>query len=67
MIMVGPIQVASTQGGLLCSRYQKSRLSQSLYALKEMADHLLDLQDPTMQPSSSFCQQRLEFPSSLPS
>ena len=70
MIMVVPIHVDNTHGGVCFAggaSIPHSRLAQSLYALKEMAVHLLDLQDPTMQPSSSFCQQRLEFPRSLPS
>ena len=58
--------------GPLCSSRQQavrpqSKLSQSLYALKEFAAHLLGLHAPATEPSFGFCQQHLEFPSGLPS
>ena len=69
---LGPIQVASTLGDRFAAVTSKlsrtqSRLSQSLYALKEFAAHLLGLHAPVTEPGFGFCQQRLEFPSVLPS
>ena len=43
-----------------------SRLSQILYALKEFAVYLLDLDAPAMEPCFGFCQQHLEFHRGLP-
>ena len=45
----------------------QSRLSQSLYGLKEFAAHLLGLHAPAMEPGFGFCKQQcLELPSGLP-
>ena len=69
---MGPIQVASTLGELLAAVARnlsgtQSRLSQSLYAMKEFAAHLLGSHAPETEPSFGFCQQHLELPRSLPS
>ena len=68
----GPIPVASTLGDRFAAIASKmsgtqSRLSQSLYDLKEFVAHLLGLHAPATEPGFGFCQQHLEFPSSLPS
>ena len=46
---------------------QITNISLSLYALKEFAAHLIGLHAPEKEPGFVFCQQNLEFPSSLPS
>ena len=69
---LGTIQVANALGNRFAAVVSKlsetqSKLSQSLYALKEFVAHLLDLHAPATEPDFVFCQQHLEFPSSLPS
>ena len=69
---VRPLSSGQYSRGLLCSSCQQlsktqSRLSQSLYTLKEYATHLLGLHAPATEPGFGFCQQHLEFPIGLPS
>ena len=68
----GPIQVASALRDHFAAvtsnlSGSQSRLYQSPYAWKEFAAHLLGLNAPVKEPGFGFCQQHLEFPSSLPS
>ena len=47
--------------------WTQSRLSKSLYALKEFDPHLLGLRTPATELGLGFCEQHLEFTSSLQS